>query len=249
MALKFEINADEILAQFTEFKEEVKKDLEASVERMVFDAYASIVQESAKLPDEVGKKYRAALNEPENVAEHVWVISLNEEGMWIEETMDPKLDMKPGLLNGKKYRVIPFKYSGAKAQGSPLAQGLVAEIKQRLGNDFLTKIEKNKSGRVKTGKLSVHDLSGAGRHMSWVKRKPKETHPLQRLTAYQSKDKGGRSRRDVLVFRTVTDGPASNGKWMHPGLNKKLMDAAMDKATREWEEKTLPEIIAKWSGK
>ena len=254
MGLKFDINAEDILAQFKEMRDEVKKDLEASLEKMVFDMHVTIVQSAAQLPSEVAQKYLEALNEPENIAEHVWVISLDEKGLWIEEAMDPKLDMKPGLLNGKKYRVIPFKYAGNKAQGTPLAQGLISEIKQKLGDDFLTKIEKNK-GRVITGpngsskKLSVHDLSGEGRHMSWVKRKPDETHPLKRLTVYQSKDKSGRSRRDVLVFRTVTDGPKSAGKWLHPGLNKQFMDKAMEKAEREWEERTLPEILAKWGNR
>lgn len=254
MALKFDINAEEILANFKEMKEEVKKDLEASLERMVFDMHVTIVQSASKLPSEIAQKYLEALGEPENVAEHVWVISLDEKGLWIEEAMDPKLDMKPGLLKGAKSRVIPFKYAGKNAQSTPLAQGLVAEIKEKLGKDFLTKVEKNK-GKVITGpngtskKMSVHDLSGEGRHMSWVKSKPDETHPLKRLTVYQSKDKSGRSRRDVLVFRTVTDGPKSAGKWLHPGLNKQFMDKAMEKAEKEWEERTLPEILAKWGSK
>ena len=49
MALKFEINADEILAAFTQFKEEAQKALEESFEKMVFDAYADIVKQASTL--------------------------------------------------------------------------------------------------------------------------------------------------------------------------------------------------------
>ena len=54
-------------------------------------------------------------------------------------------------------------------------------------------------------------------------------------------------KRDILTFRTVSSGPASAGKWHHPGMDgKKYLDWALEQATKEWENEILPKIMDKW---
>jgi hypothetical protein len=259
--LKLEINAEEILSQVTQAKEEAKKDVIQAVEKLTMMTYGFIVADAEKLPDQVGRAYRKALHQPDPVSSdsdvNVWIISLDESAMWIEEHLPEKIDMKPNLLKGKKYVRVPFRYAskgGGAVPRSSASEGLLMEIKQVLkdkhGKDdsFLLKTEKS-GKKVKTGKLHEFDMSGENRFMSWKKRNEKETHPLKRLSIFQTQNKAGRTKRDVLVFRTVSAGDASTGKWMHPGLNKQLMDAAMKRAEQEWESIMKPELERKWAGK
>lgn len=252
MSLKFEINADEILAAFTQFKDEAQKAMEESFEKMVFDAYADIVKQASSLSSATNKIYMESLQQPHDVTPHVWVIALDEKALWIEEGIEANKDMKPGLLKGAKYKVIPFRYDKKPSANTPMTQALVSEINQKLRKHDLSisKIEKDASGSPKQGLLHEFDMSGKGRHVNWVKRRSDETHPLTRLRIYQNTDKAGKTRRDAMVFRTVTSGPASAGKWIHPGYEaKNFMNKAMDKAINEWENQVLPEIFSKWGNK
>ena len=252
MALKYEINADEILAAFSQFKDEAQKAMEESFEKMVFDAYADVVKQASTLSSATNKIYMEALQQPHDVTPHVWVIALDEKALWIEEGIEANKDMKPGLLKGAKYKVIPFRYDKKPSANTPMTQALVSEINQKLRKHDLSisKIEKDAAGSPKQGLLHEFDMSGKGRHVSWVKRRSDETHPLTRLRIYQNTDKQGNTRRDAMVFRTVTSGPASAGKFIHPGYAaKNFMDKAMDKAINEWENRVLPEIFAKWGNK
>lgn len=252
MALKYEINADEILSQLKDFKEEVKKNMEEAVANLMTLTKARIVEQTSQLSSATAKTYLDALGEPEMVAPGVWIITLDPKAFWIEEGIEANKDMKPGILKGKSSVRVPFRYDKPGSQNSPLTNALVMEINQKLRKDKLSvsKIEKDASGSPKIGKLHEFDLSGPGKHVSWLKRNEKETHALTRINVYQNKDekaKGG-VRRDVMVFRTVSSGPASANKWIHPGYEaKKFMDKAMDKAIRDWEDQILPEILAKWN--
>lgn len=246
MPLKFDINADEILAQFKELKDEVKKNMEDSLRNLVTLTRARIVEQTEVLSSATNRIYMEALGNEEEVATNVWVIALDEKALWIEEGIEANHDMKPDLLKGKPYRVIPFRYDRPESRNTPFTQGLIGEIKQKLKVEKLSisKIEKNKDGSPKIGKLHEFDFGGPipGRG---------NTPALTRLTVYQSQQKdSSKIRRDVLTFRTVSAGPASDGKWIHPGYQgKKFMDKAMDKAMKDWEEQILPEILAKWGSK
>lgn len=244
MGLKFEINAEEILAQFKEFKEEVKKNMEDALKNLATLTHARIVEQTQELSSATNKIYADALSGPEDVATNVWVISLDEKALWIEEGIENNKDMKPELLKGKKHRAIPFRYDRPESQNTQFTQGLISEIKQKLKREKLSisKIERNDDKSPKTGKLHEFNLGGAipGRG---------NTPALQGLNIYQHQSKAsGKVRRDVLTFRTVSSGPASDGKWIHPGYDaKKFMDKAMEKAVRDWEDNILPEILNKWN--
>ena len=156
--------------------------------------------------------------------------------------------MKPDLLKGKKKVVIPFKYDKGPSQNSPLTQGLISQIRQTLKKDkiSITKIERDGHGSPRLGKLHEYNLGGP--------RPGKGNTPaLTRLSIYQTpmysdiKTKKMYVKRSVLTFRTVSSGPASAGKWIHPGFEaKNFMDKAMDLATQDWEQQILPEILERY---
>ncbi len=72
--------------------------------------------------------------------------------------------------------------------------------------------------------------------------------PTSRESIYiEHLPKTGNVRRDIMTFRTVSNGPASEGKWIHPGTKRhKFLDRAEIWAMEEWETKILPEILDKY---
>jgi hypothetical protein len=69
------------------------------------------------------------------------------------------------------------------------------------------------------------------------------------VSIYQSVTATGNVRRDILTFRTVSEGPASQGKWIHPGLPPKhFLDRASEWAIKEWENNILPAVLEKYKG-
>jgi hypothetical protein len=191
----------------------------------------------------------------EEVTPGLWVVSVDESGLWVEEGLDPNFDMKPGLLkgatktskDGHPYRTIPFDHGKAPSQLNGYAQNLVTKIRADLKKEGVPfkKIEKNSDGTPKIGKLHSFDFSKGRTGKSG------EGNPdLKGVSIYQSMTKTGNVRRDILTFRTVSGGPASAGKWIHPGFEaKEFLDKAEVWAVQEWEEKILPEILSKYGGK
>jgi hypothetical protein len=254
MPLKFQINADEIAAQFKEFADMVKADMRKAMDNLATLTRERIVEvaqngENEKREGALNtslKTYMDALSDAEEISPGVWVISLDEKALWIEEGME-KHDMKPDLLKGRKSRIIPFRYDRAKTQNTPFTQGLIAQIRQALKRDKLSikKIEYDKHGSPRIGKLHEYNLGGP--------RPGKGNTPaLTRLNVYQTPlysdiaTKKMHVKREVLTFRTVKK-EGQEGKWIHPGLKaKKYMDKAMDQAVQDWEQKILPEIVEKW---
>jgi hypothetical protein len=191
----------------------------------------------------------------EEIAPGVWIVSLDEKALWIEEGIEPNTDMKPGLLkdaktgaNGNKYKVVPFKYDKPGSQNTPYTNNVIGVIKQNLKKQGVPfkKIEYNKDGSPKTGKLHEFNFGNPGGRMGGPGKG--NTPVMNGLSIYQSVTKSGNVRRDILTFRTVSSGPASAEKFIHPGFQgKKYMDAAADWAMKEWESKILPEVMKKWS--
>jgi|ERR1035437_1409814 hypothetical protein len=266
MSLKLSANADAIAAQFQEFAKEVEADINKAMENLATLTRAQIALEAQRGDDKLNSTlhiYMENLSDVETQAPGVFVITLDEKALWIEEGLTAH-DMKQDLLQGKPYRVIPFKYNTKPSQTEPSTQLIVSAIQRELKARKIpySAIENNPDGSPKLGKL--HDLkwgvnlrdprnkSGTMGGNIGMKIPGKGNTPrLQGLSIYQKIDKNtGNVRRDILTFRTVSAGPASEGKWLHPGLAaKKYMDKAMEEAIRQWEEKILPGILDKWNGK
>ena len=250
MPLKLQINPEDISARFGEFAKEVASDIRRAVRELATLTRAQIHLEVQSELHSTRQIYLDNLSDVTEKSPGVWVITLDEGAMFIEEGIEANKDMKPDLLKGKKYRVIPFKYDTKPSDTSPSTNMLVTEIKKKLRSEKIPfkSIEYNKDGSPKTGKL--HDLKW-GTQIPGGSRIPGKgnTAQLKGLSIYQSM-KGGNIRRDILTFRTVSSGPASEGKWIHPGLKaKKFMDKAFDEAMQQWETRILPEIMEKWGKK
>jgi hypothetical protein len=265
VSLKLSANADAIASQFQEFAKEVEEDIRKAMENLATLTRAQIALEAARGDDKLNSTlhiYMDNLSDVQTSAPGVYVITLDEKALWIEEGLTAH-DMKPDLLQGKPYRVIPFKYNTKPSQTEPSTQLIVSAIQRELKSRKIpySGIEKNEDGSPKLGKL--HDLKWGvnlrdqrkdgtmGGNIGMKIPGKGNTPRLQGLSIYQKIDKNtGNVRRDILTFRTVSAGPASEGKWLYPGLKaKRYMDKAMEEAMRQWEEKILPGILDKWNGK
>lgn len=249
MALKIKIDTQSIAKQFKELALEVEQDLNKGVANLASITHAKVAEMAS---DELHSSRKQLMDNLgfEEINPGVWVVSIDQDALWIEEGIEPNFDMKPGLLKGAqntskdgyKYRVIPMDHGKAPSQMNGYAQGLVAKIKANLKREGVPfkKIEKNANGSPRTGKL--HEFS-------WDSEIPGKgnTPALKGVSIYQTITKSGNVRRDILTFRTVSGGPKSHGKWIHPGYDpKRFLDRAAEWATKEWEDKILPEILSKY---
>ena len=249
MALKLNIDASKIAEQFKEFAVEVEQDLQKAVGQLAAMTHAKVVERANEELGSTRKKFMDSLGF-EEIAPGVWVISIDEKGLFIEEGIEANHDMKPDLLkegsktskSGNRYKVIPFDYGKPPSQMTGTTQQLVNQIKQSLKQEKVSfkKIERNSDGSPKVGKLHEFNLGGPRLGKG-------NTPALKGLSIYQSMTKSGNVKRDILTFRTVSSGPASAGKWHHPGMDgKKYLDWALEQATKEWENEILPKIMDKW---
>lgn len=248
MNLKIKIDAAGIAAQFKEFAGEVEREIKKSAKELATITHAKAKELAASELKKSASTFMNALSF-EEVAPNVWVITVDEGGMWIEEGIDAGFDMKPGLLkdsktsaSGNKYRVVPFEHSKAPSQMTENARQIVNTLREGLkkANVPFKKIETDNSGSPRTGKLHQlnipSDIPGKG-----------NTPSLKRVSIYQKVTGSGKVRRDIFTFRTVVSGPKGEGKWIHPGFQKKLfLDRSYDWALQRWEQEILPSILEKW---
>lgn len=251
--LKFSIDAAKIASQFKEFALEVEQDIKKAVGNLAVTTHAMVVDMAQKELHSSREKFLNSLSF-EEILEGVWVVSVNESGLWVEEGIPANKDMKPDLLkNGKtsksgtKYKVIPFDWGKSPSQLTPKTREFVNYLKQELKKEKIPfkKIEKNSDGSPRMGKLHEFNFGNPGGRLGGP---GKGNTPLFKgLSIYQSVGKGGNPRRDIFTFRTVSSGPGSEGKWIHPGTPKYLfLDRALEWAISEFENNILPEIIKKW---
>lgn len=248
--LKININIDDITKQLKDYVQEIKEDIEKGAANLAAMTHAKVLEFAGEelhssrkiLTDNLGF---------EEISPGVWVVSINQDALWIEEGIEPNKDMKPDLLkenahtskSGSKYKAIPFEHSKAPSQLTPYAQGLVAKIKANLKKEGIPykKVERNQDGSPRLGKLHTLNFEGG-------KPSAKATQDaLKGVSIYQSLTKTGNVRRDILTFRTVSSGPNSEGKFIHPGYEaKKFLDKAMVWAQNEFDNNILPEILSKY---
>ncbi len=264
MPLKLQINAEDIASRFGDLAKEVEKDIRQSVKELANLTRAQITEEAANGEKDketgTGGKLTSTLNiylenlsPVETSSPGVWVITLNEPAMWIEEGIKPDHDMKPDLLKGRKYRVIPFRYNTKPTQTTPDTNNLISQIKTELKKHKISysKIDYDKTtGSPRVGK--IHDLKW-GQKLEGGNDIPGKgnTPRLKGLSIYQKENqKTGKIERHILTFRTVSSGPKSAGKWIHPGrAAKKYFEKAFMEAERKWEQEILPELKKYWETK
>lgn len=246
MKLKFGVDAAQIAQAFKEMALEVEQDLEKGIANLAAMTDAKTKELAQAELKSSRQKYMENLT-MEEVQPGIWVVSLDQPALFIEEGLPPNTDMKPGLLkdakvakDGTRYKVIPFDHGRAPSQMTPYAKSVVDDIKKKLKADNIPfkKIEINENGSPKRGLLHSKNYGGE------IPGKG-NTPVMDGLSIYQSTTKTGNVRRDIMTFRTVTS--KQGDKWIHPGVEaKKYMDKALDWAIKEWEDKILPEILKKY---
>jgi hypothetical protein len=262
MALKINIPAEVIASQFKEFAAEVEINLKKSVEKLATITRAYIVEQaSTKLTDKTRRIFADSVHAYSPV-DGVHVIDLDPKANWIEDGIPKNTDMKTSewlLKNpdgvskkGYKYKVIPFNRGKGPTYNTAGEQALTNQVKGYLKKkDILyspgehaasnrSKLEFDANGKPKLGRLHSlnipSDIPGKG-----------NTPALHRVSIYQTLTKTGNVRRDIFTFRTVSSGPGSQGKWIHPGFDgQKFFEDAHKFAIKEWETSILPGLLERW---
>lgn len=248
MNLKFFVNAQQIADQMDNFKEEIKAAVEESVRQLSAMTHAKVVELAQSNLTSTRKIYTDNLDYKE-VVPGLWVVSLDQPALWIEDGRKAG-DMTADLLkkgahvakDGSRYKAIPFDYGKPSSQMDPSTRMLVSKIKSELKKAGIPfkKIEYNADGSPRIGKL--HTLNISSPHPS-----PRASHPaLAGLTIYQSKGANGKIRRDIMTFRTVSDHHKGT-KWIHPGRDAEhFFEQALQWAEEQWERDILPQVLDKY---
>jgi hypothetical protein len=244
--LKFSINSEEIAAMFGDLKKEVEEALNKGVEKLAAMTHAKVAELASENLGSTRKKYLDALDFKE-VSPNVWVVSLDESALFIEDGRKSGSMIDDLLRNGAKvskdgnrYRAIPFEHSKPKSQQGPKARDLTNQIRSALKSENIPykKIEYNADGSPRVGKLHSLNIPSA-------KPSAKASHPaLSGVTIYQTKTASGSVRRDIMTFRIVSDKQKEEGKWFHPGLEaKNFMDKAFNEMVEIFEREIMPQIL------
>lgn len=245
--LKLEIDVQGIAEEFGSLKEQVESAVVDGAESLAAMTHAKTLELARDELNSLSKKYMDNV-EFQKLEDNLWVVSLKEEAMWIEEGrksgfMEELLNGKSGKTNskGERYAVIPFEHNKNPTEQSTTAKQLADQIKDVLQKKGINwkKIEKNENGSPRLGLLHKVNIN------SPRLKEAHKTSATQGVAVYQRKDKSGNVRRDVMTFRVIHEKHRNEGLWYHPGREgSKLMDKAFDWAVNAWEGEILPQILA-----
>lgn len=230
------------------FKEEAQKAIEDAVKQLSAMTHAKVVELAQEKLKTTRKVYTDNLDYAE-VAPGVWVVSLDQPALWIEEGRKSGSMVEDLLRNnaktakdGSRYKAIPFEHSKKPSEMDPFARNLVAKIRSELkkANIPFKKLELNPDGSPRIGKLHTMNISSP--HPS-----SRASHEaLAGLTIYQTKTSKGNVRRDIMTFRVVSS-KHEGKKWIHPGRDgEKFFEKALEWAEKEWESSILPQIMERF---
>lgn len=248
--LKFDVDIQKIAESFGALKSELETDLVKSVEGLASMTHAKTVELAREQLRSLYKKYTDNL-EFTNPVDNLWIISLKEPALWIEEKrkngfMSELLSGKSAKTSkdGKRYAVIPFEHSKNPSEQSFSARAISTEIKNEMKARGLNwkKIETDESGSPRLGRLHSFNVP-----TDKLKSHHKSS-PGMGVSVYQSIDpQTNKARRDVLTFRVITEDHRQEGLWFHPGRDgDKIMDQAFEWAMETWEREVLPAVLKKY---
>ena len=255
MRLNFTVNAEELVAELENFKQEAKKAIEDGVKSVAEMTHAKITELAQSKLHQTRSIYTDNLDFKE-VSPGVWLITLDQPALWIEEGRKSG-DMTEDLLrkgakisaDGHRYKAIPFEQSKSPSKASPYQTNLIAKIKAAIKAENVVR-QSNKKELLTYKKLQV-DEKGSPRLGLVDRLKVSSSMPSSRasyetlagLAFYQTKTKSGKVRRDVMTFRIVSD-KHKGSKWIHPGREpSNFFEEALAWADRQFEDVILPEIM------
>lgn len=248
--LLFQIDVSAFDSVIEDFKKDLQTELNQAVENladMTLEKTLELAKEKLHTTMHIYQENLSSRKESNGV----YIVSLDQKAMFLEEGLPDNFDMKPGLLKeaktskeGHKYAVVPFKHDTKPSQTTPKAQDLINQVKRVLKQENIPfkKIEKDKNGSPRIGLLHKIDIDSARPTAK------ASTPALQGLRIYQNKDEKGKVSRGIFTFRTVTDGPKGVDKFFHPGLDAhQFMDKAFEWAVDTFDREIMPELVKKWS--
>lgn len=244
--LNFKIDSKDFEHVFDKFRKDLQRELNESVQHLASMTFEKTLELAGAKLHSTFHIYKDALSSRKE-GNSIYIVSLDQKALWIEEGIPSDFDMKPGLLkkgktakDGKKYRIVPFSHNTRPSQQTQKAKDLTSQIKKilRAENIPFAKIEKNADGSPKMGLLHKIDIKSAPPTA-------KASHgALEGLRIYQTKSETGNVSRGIFTFRTVKEGV---DKFIHPGLDaQKFMDQSFDWAMKTWDSEILPELMKKW---
>lgn len=246
--LRFFVDAQALASEFKELKEQVAQAIEQGVKQIASMTYAKTQELANSKLHSTRKTYLDNLDFKE-IASGIWVVSLDEKALWIEEGRKSG-DMTEDLLkknaktakDGSRYKAIPFDQAKAPSQTPRSAQQFVNQVKNELKARKIPfkKLEYNQDGSPRIGRLHTINIDSA-------RPTSRASFPaLSGLNIYQTKTPSGNVRRDIMTFRVVSS-KHKGSKWIHPGLPaKNLMDEAFNWASDIWDKEILPAILEKF---
>ena len=144
-----------------------ESEIHRSVATLSAQTHLHIIEDASKVLHSRREIYIKALHKPSEVSPGVFVITLDESALWIEEKTEQHsmvndlLGDNPKIAkDGSRYRCIPFSHNkGGPATNTPAEQQLVDAIKTELKKLRIpwAGIERNPDGSPKTGTL--HKIS------------------------------------------------------------------------------------------
>lgn len=153
--------------------EALDDDLQRSAQLLAGQAHLHILEQAQTKLHSRREMYVKALAKPTEIMPGVWMITLKEDAVWVEEGMPPHSMVKDLLgdnphvaKDGSRYRVIPFEHSkGGVTQTTPAEQELVKAIKGELKKLRIpwSTVERNADGSPKSGVLHKLDIGGPPR--------------------------------------------------------------------------------------
>ena len=253
--LEFNIDFETILAAHESDIAGLTKDLSEAVAGLAAQTHAHVVEMANERLHSRREAYVNALKF-EEVQPGLWVITVTQPAMWIEEGQEPH-NMLDDLLkspkaktakDGSKYLVIPFKHDKGPTQQTAHAQGVTQMLKQELKKRGVPykKIENGPDGKPKLGLIHTMHLGG--------EKRPHWTSPiLDGVRIYQRATKNGKGvtsvSRSIMTFRVASSKQKGTGKWDHPGSAPvKLLDEAFNWCEQQWDNEILPAILSKYGG-
>ena len=248
--IKLNLDTGALTELLKEFSLEVEKDLNEGLKTLTTMTHAHVLELAEQELKSTKTMFKQNVTWAE-IAPGVFAVTILSPAVWIDDGIKEDTDMKPALLknakvskSGVRYKIIPFDQAKGPSNLTAPAKNDLQELKSALKKKGVPykKLELNEDGSPKLGKLHSFDLGG---------RVPGKgnTPILDRVNVYQTKnEKTGKVSRQITTFRTVTDGPGSEGKWIHPGLAPKdFLRRAGEWAETIWTTQIIPEIQRKYN--
>jgi len=249
---KFNIEID--VNKISEFLNKTVDSIKKEVTKAVSGLAAATHAKTLELADDRLKTLKSQYKDGvkfDQLENNVWMVSLDESIMWIEEGTQArsgydslsKSTKAKTSKEGHRYLVIPFKHDKKPSEQSSKAQEITNALRQDLKSRGIPykKLEYNNDGSPKMGKLHTFDVAS---DLPTVRSK---FASLKGVSIYQTKDKNtGSVRRDIMTFRVMSEKTKGDGRWQYPDRQGvKILDDVHAWALRTWESEILPSLLEK----